>query len=77
MVEAFLKKVGSEYLFKQDPGPPLSNLKEKSKGVSIQQSHMIRIRTSRLNYTCQANVDKEDDDILHKNPLQNVASHHI
>ena len=28
---ALLKKVGSEYRFKQDPGPPLSNLKVKLK----------------------------------------------
>lgn len=29
VADAFLKKVGSEYLFKQDPGPPVSNLNGK------------------------------------------------
>lgn len=29
--DALLKKVGSEYLFKQDPEPPGSNLKGKDK----------------------------------------------
>jgi hypothetical protein len=35
LLDALLKKVGSEYLFKQDPGPPVSNLNVKPKGFSI------------------------------------------
>ena len=33
--DVFLKKVGSEYLFKHDPGPPVSNLNGKAKGSYI------------------------------------------
>ena len=33
--DAFLNKVGSEYLFKQDPGPPVSNLNDKAEGFNI------------------------------------------
>lgn len=32
--DTLLKKVGSEYLFKQDPGPPVSNLNGNAKGIS-------------------------------------------
>lgn len=36
VADAFLKKVGSEYLFKQDPGPPVSNLNGKAEGSNMQ-----------------------------------------